>query len=129
MPRAAPPRSATPPPRPRSPASCRSSSPTRCSPSRSTCSGCERRMPLIAVEHLDVGYGRSVLQRDVSFEIDAGEIFIVMGASGSGKSTLLKHMVGLLEPSRGDVRFAGTPFWASDEARQQAIRRRLGVLF
>ncbi|MBV9757820.1 MAG: ATP-binding cassette domain-containing protein [Alphaproteobacteria bacterium] len=85
--------------------------------------------PLIAVENLAVGFAGRVLERDVAFEIPAGVIFVVMGRSGCGKSTLLRHMTGLLRPPRGDVRYDGRPFWASDDASRDRLRHRFGVVF
>jgi phospholipid/cholesterol/gamma-HCH transport system ATP-binding protein len=46
--------------------------------------------------------GREVL-RGLSFTVDAGEIFVVMGPSGSGKSVLLKHLIGLERPDTGEI--------------------------
>lgn len=46
--------------------------------------------------------------RDVSFSIERGQIAAIIGESGSGKSTLLKLIYGLLEPTAGEVRYAGT---------------------
>lgn len=47
--------------------------------------------------------GRPVI-RDVSFQVDPGEVFVLMGPSGSGKSVLLKHLIGLEEPDGGEIR-------------------------
>jgi phospholipid/cholesterol/gamma-HCH transport system ATP-binding protein len=84
---------------------------------------------LIAVKDLDMRFGERVLQRNITFEITAGEIFVIMGQSGCGKSTLLRHMTGLLEPARGEVFYDGQPFWGSDEAARYTMRRRFGVVF
>lgn len=66
---------------------------------------------LIDVRGLSVGWGDHVLQRDVSFRVEAGEIFAILGGSGSGKSTLLRFLVGLEAPLAGtiDVAQRGTP--------------------
>lgn len=66
--------------------------------------------PRIAVTDLTLAYGESVIQRDLSFEVKPGEIFVVMGGSGCGKSTLFRALIGLLAPSRGDVRYDGASF-------------------
>jgi phospholipid/cholesterol/gamma-HCH transport system ATP-binding protein len=87
------------------------------------------RPPLIAVTELEMRFGERVLQRNISFEIAAGEIFVIMGRSGCGKSTLLRHMTGLVPPARGEVFYDGRPFWASDQAARHAMRRRFGVVF
>ena len=47
--------------------------------------------------------GRPVIQ-DVSFHVDPGEVFVLMGPSGSGKSVLLKHLIGLEKPDGGEIR-------------------------
>ena len=61
-------------------------------------------MPRIAVKDLTMAYGSAVIQRDVTFSIQPGEIFIIMGGSGCGKSTLLRCLMGLLRPAtRGGV--------------------------
>ena len=83
----------------------------------------------VAVDGMTMAYGDFVVQRDVSFAIRRGSVFVVMGDSGSGKSTLMRHMIGLDRPSAGDVRYAGTSYWASPEPVQRKLRRRFGVLF
>ena len=62
---------------------------------------------ILAVEDLDVHYGGSRILRDVSLDIPSGSIAAVMGRNGVGKTTLLKAIMGLVEPSKGRVRFAG----------------------
>jgi len=83
----------------------------------------------IEVRKLELGYGEYVVQRDVSFRIQRGEIFIIMGGSGSGKSTLLRSMVGLMPPRRGDVLYGGRSFWGSDPDERERMKHRFGVLF
>ena len=51
--------------------------------------------------------GVVVALRDVSFTVDAGETFVVMGLSGSGKSTLVRCLIRLIEATSGQVRFDG----------------------
>lgn len=87
-------------------------------------------VPRIAVRNLDMAFGSYVVQRNVSFTIPAGEIFVIMGDSGCGKSTMLRHMIGLIRPARGDVFYDGESFWRGDDpGRRMAISRRFGVLF
>ena len=85
-------------------------------------------LPAIEVKNLDLAYDDYVVMKDLSFVINKGDIFIVMGASGCGKSTLLKVLVGLKEPSRGRVLYYGKDFWEND-LEQLAIMRRFGVLY
>ena len=82
----------------------------------------------IEVRGLTMGYGDRVVQEDVSFSVERGEIFVIMGDSGCGKSTLMRHMVGLNAPRRGDVFYAGEGYWAADEERRESLKRRFGVL-
>ena len=58
----------------------------------------------ILVDDVTLAYGERVVQHDISVEIEAGEIFAIVGDSGSGKSTLMKAMIGLLRPRSGRVR-------------------------
>ena len=60
---------------------------------------------------------------DVSFEVQRGEIFVVMGLSGSGKSTLIRMLNGLLEPSGGSVTIAGTNISGISGAKLREVRR------
>jgi phospholipid/cholesterol/gamma-HCH transport system ATP-binding protein len=87
------------------------------------------RPPRIEVADLTMAYGSFVIQRNLSFSVAPGEIFVIMGGSGSGKSTLLNHMVGLLTPAAGDVLYDGESFWHSGEDTQARLRRRFGVSF
>src|SRR5512137_1603584 len=83
----------------------------------------------IEIRDLTMAYGSFVVMRDISARIKRGEIFVIMGGSGCGKSTLLRHMIGLKEPSQGDIFYDGVPFWnSSEEARQERLRS-VGVLF
>jgi len=85
--------------------------------------------PRIEVRDLTMGFGERVVQEDLSFTVEAGEIFVVMGDSGCGKSTLMRHMIGLQAPKTGDVLYDGEGYWAADEARREAFKRRFGVLY
>jgi phospholipid/cholesterol/gamma-HCH transport system ATP-binding protein len=62
---------------------------------------------LIRVEGLRIGWGDQVLLEDVSFEVERGDVFVVLGGSGCGKSTLLRHLVGLEVPLAGKISIAG----------------------
>lgn len=76
-----------------------------------------------------MAYGDFVIQRDLTFDIMSGEIFIIMGDSGSGKTALLKHLIGLVRPKSGEIYYQDQNFWAgSDESRKLASRR-FGVLY
>ena len=83
----------------------------------------------IVAERLAFGYGATVIQHDLSFSVQRGAIFAIMGGSGCGKSTLMKVMIGLLRPIAGTVRIRGEDYWAASEDRRGEIGRRSGVVF
>jgi len=85
--------------------------------------------PRIEVRDLTMAYGDFVIQRDLSFTVKSGDIFIIMGGSGCGKSTLLRGLVGLKEPAKGQVFYDNVSFWDSDPAEKEAIMRRFGILY
>lgn len=60
---------------------------------------------------------------DASFEVKAGEIFVVMGLSGSGKSTLIRMLNGLLEPTSGTVTIGSTDISGIPPKRLRDVRR------
>lgn len=61
--------------------------------------------PLLKVRALSKFYGTKIVLNNISFNINQGEIFGIIGASGSGKTTLLHSIVGFLNPERGNVLF------------------------
>lgn len=61
--------------------------------------------------------------RDVSLEIEPGEIFVVMGLSGSGKSTLIRHINRLIEPTAGQILVDGEDVLQLDETQLRNLRR------
>ena len=85
--------------------------------------------PVINVSDLDMAYGSHLIQRDLNFAVNRGDIFIVMGGSGCGKSTLLRHLVGLVRPKRGRVLYGATSFWEAEESARAQIQRRFGILY
>ena len=85
--------------------------------------------PQIVVQDLDMGYGTFILMRDLNFTVHRGDIFIIMGGSGCGKSTLLKILIGLKEPSRGQVFYNGMSFWEMETEERESIMKRFGILY
>ncbi len=65
---------------------------------------------LLSVEGLNYFYGEGIhALRDVTFDVEQGEIAAIIGANGAGKSTLMWTLVGLLKPASGVIRFDGRP--------------------
>ena len=83
----------------------------------------------IEVRGLTMAYGSFVIQRDLEFDINRGDIFVIMGGSGCGKSTLLKHMLGLIPPSAGDILYNGESFSGATPQRQEAMRQGWGITY
>jgi len=76
-----------------------------------------------------MAYGSFVIQRDLTFTINRGDVFIIMGGSGCGKSTLLRHLVGLKAPAKGKVLYEGLSFWQAEAEERQRLMRRFGILY
>jgi phospholipid/cholesterol/gamma-HCH transport system ATP-binding protein len=85
--------------------------------------------PHILVQDLTMAFGSFVLQRDLTFTVNRGDIFIIMGGSGCGKSTLLRHLVGLQKPAKGKVIYGNISLWDSDPEVRDNIMRRCGILY
>ena len=85
--------------------------------------------PIITVDQLTMAYGDFLIQRDLNFTINRGDIFIIMGGSGCGKSTLLMHLIGLQKPARGEILYGTRNLWKTNVEERQQIMRRIGVLF
>jgi phospholipid/cholesterol/gamma-HCH transport system ATP-binding protein len=85
--------------------------------------------PHIIVRDLTMAYGSFVLMRDLNFIVRQGDIFIIMGGSGCGKSTLLRHLIGLIEPAKGEILYGNVNFTKADESQRAALLRRFGVLY
>jgi phospholipid/cholesterol/gamma-HCH transport system ATP-binding protein len=83
----------------------------------------------IQVRDVTMAYGSFVIQRDLTFDINRGDIFVIMGGSGCGKSTLLKHMLGLIPPSAGDILYSGESFSRATLKRQEEMRQRWGITY
>ncbi|MEO7093475.1 MAG: ABC transporter ATP-binding protein [Polyangiales bacterium] len=65
--------------------------------------------PLLEVTGLDVHYGGIHALKDVSFSVEQGQVVTLIGANGAGKTTTLRAVSGLVKPSKGTVKFNGSP--------------------
>ena len=64
-------------------------------------------MSMLKVDNLSVHYGMIQAVRDVSFEVNEGEVVSLIGANGAGKTTILRTLSGLVRPSAGKIQFLG----------------------
>ncbi len=95
------------------------------------------RSPQSAVDKLRAGARRDELGDagtaaviDASFDVEPGEIFVIMGLSGSGKSTIIRMLNGLHDATAGTVEVQGDPLTGVSPARLRALRReRIAMVF
>lgn len=85
--------------------------------------------PVIEVRALCAAFGQKRVLDEVSLDVQAGEILVVMGGSGSGKSTFLRHLLGLLKPTSGSVKLLGVDITRASERQWLELRRKMGVAF
>jgi phospholipid/cholesterol/gamma-HCH transport system ATP-binding protein len=83
----------------------------------------------ITVRNLTMAFGSFVLMRDLNFTVKRGDVFVIMGGSGCGKSTLLRHLLGLIEPAKGEIWYGTENFTRAEPAVRQEMLRRFGVLY
>lgn len=76
---------------------------------------------IISVEHLSKRYGKQLALKDVSFEIQKGQVWGVVGPNGSGKTTLFSILLGLRKPNSGSFSIFG-------QSNPEAVRDKVGVI-
>ena len=85
--------------------------------------------PIIRVENFTAAYDGNVIINDISFDVQRGEVFVILGGSGCGKSTLLKHMIGLYPPAAGRILLDEEDISSADGERRLRILRKIGVMY
>ncbi|TNF99771.1 MAG: ATP-binding cassette domain-containing protein, partial [Gammaproteobacteria bacterium] len=85
--------------------------------------------PHIEVRNLTMAYGDFVVQHDLNFVVNQGDIFVIMGGNGCGKTTVMRALIGLQRPDMGTVFYSGVDFWEVEQDEQNRLKRRLGVMF
>jgi phospholipid/cholesterol/gamma-HCH transport system ATP-binding protein len=83
----------------------------------------------ISVRNLRVKYGEREILHGIDFEVPAGETMVILGGSGSGKSTLLRTLVGLEQPSSGEIWIQGKDFASISEDERDELRKKMGMSF
>jgi phospholipid/cholesterol/gamma-HCH transport system ATP-binding protein len=84
---------------------------------------------IIEIKDLKVKYGENVILENISFDIYRGEIICIVGGSGCGKSTLLRQIIGLEEPSYGEIQIFGEKFFPATAKKRMDIIKKFGVMF
>ena len=84
---------------------------------------------MIEIKGIYKQFGDKVIIKDISVIFQRGKTNLIIGASGSGKSVLTKCIVGLHEPTKGQVLFDGRDFTAMNFNEKKEIRSEIGMLF
>lgn len=85
--------------------------------------------PVIEVRELTNRFGTQVVHERLDLTINSGEVLGLVGGSGAGKSVLVRTILGLREPSAGQVLWFGQDRAKMPDAERQRVERRLGVMF
>jgi phospholipid/cholesterol/gamma-HCH transport system ATP-binding protein len=83
----------------------------------------------VSFEHIAMQFGKNVVHRDISINVNQGEVVTIMGPSGTGKTLLLKMIIGLLNPTAGKVSVFGKSVGDAGQEELEGIRAQIGMLF
>jgi phospholipid/cholesterol/gamma-HCH transport system ATP-binding protein len=84
---------------------------------------------LVDIDNVDVTFGKQQVLRGIDLHIPRGQTLAIIGESGCGKTVLLKTLIGLITPTRGQVRFDGRNLATLSERELSAARTRFGFVF
>jgi len=85
--------------------------------------------PIISARQLRVQYGTREILHGLDFDINHGEVVVILGGSGSGKSTLLRTIVGLERPHSGEILVKGTDLGKASRREIAEVRKKMGLAF
>lgn len=87
-------------------------------------------MPIILAQDISKSFGPKVVLRNVSFHVEEGEIYFILGRSGVGKSVLMRILIGLVDRDWGNLMIDGIYLpQVHDQQRWRRLRSRIGVVF
>ncbi len=84
---------------------------------------------MIEVKNLHKSFGDKEVLKGITSRFDSGKTNLIIGQSGSGKTVLIKNIVGLFEPTSGDVLYDGRSFMSMGKRERAALRREMGMIF
>ena len=85
--------------------------------------------PIISLKKLNITFGENMVINNIDLDIRQGETLAVLGPSGSGKSTILRAMIGLLQPTAGEIFVQGEQVSSLDEDGWNKLRQKMGMVF
>ena len=85
--------------------------------------------PAITTKNLEIAYGDFVIQRDLNFTVNRGEIFVLMGGSGCGKTSVMRCLTGLKAPAKGQVFLGDVSLWEAGQATRDQMARNIGIVY
>ncbi len=84
---------------------------------------------MISFRNLKKSFGPKTILRGVSFDVEDGEVFFIIGQSGAGKSVMIKHLVGLLAPDEGEIWLDGEEVSRLSEEQMYRVRKKCAMVF
>ena len=84
---------------------------------------------MIEVRNLYKSFGDKEVLKNINFQFEDGKTNLIIGQSGSGKTVLMKNLVGLLDPTAGEVLYDGRDFVKMNKKEKVAMRREMGMIF
>ena len=88
-----------------------------------------KKTPAITTKNLEIAYGDFVIQRDLNFTVNRGEIFVLMGGSGCGKTTVMRCLTGLKEPAKGQIFLGDVSLWEAGQDVRDQLARNIGIVY
>lgn len=84
---------------------------------------------MIEIKNLHKSFGEKEVLKGISSCFESGKTNLIIGQSGSGKTVLIKNIVGLFEPTEGDVLYDGRSFMSMNKRERAMLRREMGMIF
>lgn len=84
---------------------------------------------MIEIKNLRKSFGDKEVLKGISSRFESGKTNLIIGQSGSGKTVLIKNIVGLFEPTEGDVLYDGRSFMSMTKRERALLRREMGMIF
>ena len=89
----------------------------------------KRDSAVCEIRNVHTRFGDAIVHQNLSLTVKPGEVLALVGGSGSGKTTLLRHIVGLTQPSQGEILLFGESLNTSDRVKSKRLHNRFGMLF